>query len=89
MKRDGKTSFSRIMPFVSLLPTGNSAGGPRKLKECHGSPGYLPGGKRAVGRTSSRGWGHVFLGIGILSNELFFKSFQGGSFTSFQPPFGI
>lgn len=48
------------MPFVSLLPTGSSAGGPRKLKEYHGSPGYLPGGRRAVGRAEGRGTGSRF-----------------------------
>lgn len=73
-------------------PNRKLSGDVRKLEEYDGSPGYLARGKRAEGKVNSGGQGtkgHVFLGIEIFSNELFFKSFQGGSFTSFQPPFGI
>lgn len=45
-------------------------------------------GRRERQQCGRRTRGHVFLGI-EMSNELFFKSFQGGSSTSFQPPFGI
>lgn len=92
-KRRWKNQFFQDKAFGTPHPhphtTGSSAGDVRKLEEYHGSPGYLTGGKSPPGKADSGGQGHVFLGIGIFSNELFFKSFQGGSFTSFQPPFGI
>lgn len=59
MKRDGKTSSSRIMPFVSPLPTGSSAGDVRKLEEYQGSPGYLTGGK-SPGEGRQQGMGSRF-----------------------------
>lgn len=88
MKRDGKTSSSRIMPFVGPQWEAHL----RKLEGYDGRPGYLTRGKRAEGKgrqCGRRTRGQVFLGTEIFSNELFFKSFQGGSSTSFQPPFGI
>lgn len=85
MKRDGKTSSSKIIPFV---------GPQREAQLRHEEAGRiwwtprLPD-KRKEGWRKGEQWGrtrgHVFLGIEIFSNELFFKSFQGGSITRGNP----
>ena len=53
MKRDGKTSSSRIMPFVGPQWEAHL----RKLEGYNGCPGYLTRGKRAEGKGNSVGEG--------------------------------